>query len=323
VTALLEILPQLVLGLAFLSACLSYASSRGLTYMWERTFGRMLLGIAGFMNWSVTVLGHHIGFDFGGPFRAANNGVQNWLKAWTKGAEIEIAWTLRAMSATWTAGVYASEWLARETAQTFEWLTHVRVPKVIKYAVPLTLTPILLRKLVNAVLPHIHAVVNRPVQVIYRTIPHAATRAAVKVVTEAYHLPARVAALPGEVTGLTRRNARLAKRLHRVEALLGATVFAAALANVLGITSRCVRSGNFGRAARAICGLDSSFFSSLLGLTAAVVAPISIVELAEANQRLMPGVIDGIGWLVEEAPHDVFAVADDVLRDAAQLLPGV
>lgn len=66
---------------------------------------------------------------------------------------------------------------------------------------------------------------------------------------------------------LMHRTDALSKRLHRVEALLGVTAFAAIMARVLGLASpRCLRGGNVGRIARGICGMPLRWFNDVLAL---------------------------------------------------------
>jgi hypothetical protein len=99
------------------------------------------------------------------------------------------------------------------------------------------------------------------------------------------------------------------KRLTKVEALLGATALAAAMANVLGLRSaRCLRDGNIGRAARAFCGLDRLVANALLADLALVAGTISIVEFAKALQKAEPLVAASLSYLVD----DVGLAADEI-----------
>lgn len=265
--ALLELLPELGLALILFGFVVSYCAGRGLLVMWQNTFGWMLLGIAGFLNYSKSVFHVHIGFDFGHVFVAANNGVVNRLEAWIKTSEEGMARTIRAMTAVAEAGIKASEWLARETAQTFEWLVHVHLPRWAKVALFPVLWPILLPKILRALLPHIRTLVIKPVKVIERAIPQK--------VVQVFKF-AGAAALPGvlglphiraDIRGLTRRWARIERRLRRMEALLGVTGLAIAMANVLGLPNwRCLTRGNVGRVARHLCGLPARAIEDLLGL---------------------------------------------------------
>jgi hypothetical protein len=83
------------------------------------------------------------------------------------------------------------------------------------------------------------------------------------------------------IRNLERGDAALRKRLHRVEGLLGAGVFAAAMANVLGLRSPgCLRSGNIGKVARRLCGLDSAILGGLLAGLIVLEGQISLEDFA-------------------------------------------
>jgi hypothetical protein len=78
-------------------------------------------------------------------------------------------------------------------------------------------------------------------------------------------LPHTLAHLRKEIHGLTKRNLRIQKRLHRLEKLFYVSTMAAVMANVLGLPNwRCLTRGNIGRAARHFCGLDKWLVDLLL-----------------------------------------------------------
>lgn len=94
-------------------------------------------------------------------------------------------------------------------------------------------------------------------------------------------------ALPwGGIGRIERRTLNLGKRLSKVEKLLGVSAFAAVLARVLQVSTRCLRDGNLGRGARQVCAADSSLITSLLGDLIAIVGVISVVEFAEALREI-------------------------------------
>jgi hypothetical protein len=63
--------------------------------------------------------------------------------------------------------------------------------------------------------------------------------------------------------------AQIKKRIGLLEAGVGATAVAVALANVLGIPNpKCLTRGPIGRVARSLCGMPSGFLNELLGLVA-------------------------------------------------------
>lgn len=72
------------------------------------------------------------------------------------------------------------------------------------------------------------------------------------------------------------------KRLKRVEALLGVAAFAVVLSRVLGVSVKCLKpSGNVGKTARRLCGLNAGLLDALLLGTTLLAGPMSIVTFAE------------------------------------------
>jgi hypothetical protein len=93
----------------------------------------------------------------------------------------------------------------------------------------------------------------------YKELQHAVTGAATEAVAVPLpHAPAWI--------GRTARQVRWhARRLKRLEALLGVTGMAVAMARVFGLPNwRCLTRGNIGRAARHFCGLDKWLVDLLL-----------------------------------------------------------
>jgi hypothetical protein len=87
--------------------------------------------------------------------------------------------------------------------------------------------------------------------------------------------PGGTLTLPKAWRGLTKRLLRIERRLSRLEVgVFGATAMAVAMANVLGVSARCLRKGNVGRTARALCGLPTNLLNDLLG----ILADIWVVE---------------------------------------------
>lgn len=304
--ALLELLPQILLGVILLSFAMSYAAGRGLLVLWDRTFGQMLIGIAAFMNWSKTIFGHHIGFDFGRVFLAANTGVKNRIEKWIAGSEEGMARTIRAMTAVWKAGIVATEWLAKETGLGFEWLLHVHLPRWAKVALAPLLLPFLLPKLIRAIMPHVRTVIVKPIHVIERTLPGRVTVIVRRVGAVALPGALGIPHIWKEIHGLTKRNLRLAHRLHRLEGLLGAAAFAGLMANALGLGTnwRCITRGNIGKVARRLCGLSPAALEDLLGLIADVVIVADIcrvIELLTEGLTLIEGPINTFVGVVDGA----------------------
>lgn len=306
--ALLGLAPEVVLGLVLLASFCSYLAYRGALTGWQHTFGLILVGsdgnggLAGLLRYGTSVLHQHIGFDFGGPIRAANTAIVNTLEARVADAEEAMAWTWHQMTQVWQATAEAVNWLSHETAATAEWLSKSRLPKWSKYAVVPLLLPLLIPKVIRAILPHLHAGVINTIHTVIHTVTRVVVHTAVK--AAAIAVPG-VIGLPkvwSEIHGLTKRNLGLAKRLRQIEALLGAAAFAGLMANALGLSLRCLRHGNIGRASRAICGLDEGLFASLLGDLTAILSVVSIVEFANDLRAVEDEALSIMGALVREWP---------------------
>lgn len=93
------------------------------------------------------------------------------------------------------------------------------------------------------------------------------------------------------------------KRLKRLEALVAVGGIAAILSQVLGVSRGCLRgSGNIGKAARRICGLDSSLFNSLMLDLVAVLSVVSVVEFAKDLRAIEDEAISVFGAMIREWP---------------------
>jgi len=302
VPALIELLGGIVPALALLGACLGFAFATGAIYTWEATFHQVLKWLAAILPGAVRVVGKTILPDMAGAVRSADVAVQDYLKAWRKGAEIEIALSIHLLKLVWQAQAEAVDWLGRETAKTFDYLIHIRVPKVVRYAVPFSLTPFLLRKIVNAVLPHIHIGTVKIVHTIEHTISTATTTIIRKSVGGLATIPPWVIRLPHRVGRAERDLTKLSHRLRKVEGIFAAGVFAAVLANALGVATRCIRRGNLGRGARAACATDPNLFESLLVDLVAITSVLSVVEFAQELLAVEDEAIHLAGTMIREFP---------------------
>ena len=298
-----EVIPELAYIVGLFFAVVGYIAARGLLATWTHSLGYLLQWLAnhariplpGFLH-----IGHHI--DLGGPFRDVDSFVVAALQNWCAGAEIEMGYCLHGMRKVALYTAQMVDWLARETDASLDWLGRIHVPRLVKYATPALLLPLLLPKLIRAILPHVRTVVYRPVRVIYRTLP-AQTVTIVKKAA-AVAIPGAVA-LPGlerEVKGLGRWAWRANRRLLRVEGLFGAAAMAAAMANVLGLPNwRCLTRGNIGKVARRLCGLGPQALEDLLGLLVDVLIIediCQVVTLLEDGLVAVQGTIDSIVGVV-------------------------
>jgi hypothetical protein len=197
---------------------------------------------------------------------------------------------------------------AQDTLALANWITHIHLPKYAKWAIraafPLAWLTKLIAQEITKALPkvgHIAKAAATSTVTVVEKIPKAIDRrltkaektlaalaAAIAALGGAIHLPHHVAT-PGAVwRGLTKRMVRAERRLRRLEGLLGAATMAIAMANVLGVSARCLRSGNVGRAARFLCGADKWLLDLLLlgGIEAFVAADLcdfSDLLIAEAE----------------------------------------
>jgi hypothetical protein len=289
-----------VIGIFF--AVVGYAFARGALATWGNSVGYLLQWLATHARIDFSVLHKHVSLDLGGPFRAVDREVVSALQAWANGAEIEFGYCLHGLEQVARYTAQAIDYLARETSETFDWLVNVHIPKWVKYAAGAAFPFAWITKLIAGQiakhLPHLRSEIHT----IERTLPG-------KVVTIFKY--ASTAALPGllglpkihgDITNLWKWRTKAEKRLHKVEGIAAAGVFAGLLANSLGITTRCVRSGNVGKFARRLCGLDNLIADALLADLAFVAGTISIVEFAKALQKAAPIVATSLVYVVDEIP---------------------
>lgn len=133
---------------------------------------------------------------------------------------------------------------------------------------------------------------------------HNHWKALTQAITAPTTLPGIIAApRVADIAGWTRRNLRWhTRRIARLETLLGAAGLTAVLARVLGVTSRCLRSGNLGRTARRVCGMDTGLLDELLLGGVAIVGAISVVEFAEELRAVEDEALKIVAGLVREWP---------------------
>ena len=214
------------------------------------------------------------------PLELANNNIIAGMSTVALGLEIAGGRFFRALGVIVGWMVNLALFSATTLEHAVSWLVHVYIPGRASWAASVLFPPALIAKLIRSAiakeLPHFARVA---VTKSYTVITHRV----VKIVHAVAH-PGTIA-LPGitkDLRWLRNREASLSKRLHKVEGLFAAGVLAAVLAQVFGVATKCLRSGNTGRAVRRICGMDASLFESLLLDTVAILGVISVVEFAEA-----------------------------------------
>jgi hypothetical protein len=289
-----------VIGIFF--AVVGYAFARGALATWSHSVGYLLQWLSDHARINFSVLHKHVGLDFGGPFRAVDREVVSALQAWADGAEIEFGYCLHGLEQVGRYMAQAIDFLARETSETFDWLVNVHIPKWVKYAAGASLPVAWLTKLIAGqiakAIPHL----RNEYHTIERQLPG-------KVITIFKY--ASIAALPGllglpkihgDITNLWKWRTKAEKRLHKVEGIAAAGVFAGLLANALGVATRCVRKGNIAKTARRICGLDPNLLENLLLDGLAIVGAISVVEFAEGMLAIEDEAVKILSLGIREFP---------------------
>lgn len=256
------------------------------------------------------------------PLEAADNYVQNAMSVAALGLEIAGGRFFHSLGIIVGWMVNLALFGASTTEHAIAWLKHVHIPDAAKWAARAAFPAAYLTKLIadqvrkliahpiRAVKADAHAVVTTvyvPVKAFGRRLSKAEKRiaalaAAVAATGGLVIHPGHTLTLPKTWRGLTKRISRLEKRMHRAEGWLAAGALAAVMAQVLGVTAKCLRSGNVGRTARAICGLDSNLLTSLLGDLVAILGVVSVVEFAEDLRTVEDEAIQIMGALVKEWP---------------------
>lgn len=305
-------------GLAFalLVDLLEWILVYALIIVWAWTVGWLLLQIADRLRFRVHIPGLYTHtFDLGGPFRAVEQAVSVALHAEKVGLDIEIGWTWNQLRAIWHATALAVEAVARETDATFDWLERVKLPKWAKWIATAALPAGLLAKLIREALGHLWPQILKAVKALEHAIPHTITKIYRLGHAGALTLPKWVSHIPAEIRGLTRRLARIERRLAKLEGLFGVTAMAAAMANVFGLPNwRCLTRGNVGRTARALCGIPSHMLEDLLALVAdfAVLSGIC---------RVLPWLEAGVSEVAEPMVVALTEVGAGLCSPASSIAP--
>ena len=297
------VIPELVYVIGLFFAVCGYLVARGLLAGWSHSLGYVLQWLGRELKFRIPIPFKSFTLDIGGPFRALDNLVRTAVQYWATGAEIEIGYCLHGLGRVGQLMAEAIDYLARETAQTFDWFLHIKFRQFLKMVAAPFLLPLLIPKLLPLILSHIKSGTVRIYHVITHEVTHTATRVVVK--TAAVAIPG-AHAIPGlrkDVGALWKWRTRAEKRLRRVEGLFAAGVMAAVIANVLGVATRCLRRGNLGRSARSVCGADGSLIDSLLGDLLAITSVLSVVEFARELRAIEDEAIGIMGALVREWPN--------------------
>lgn len=293
--------PSLLPAIIGLMALLGCFVCMGLRYGWIHTFGWLLEKLADALHFKI--LGH--GIDFGGPIRYANAVVLNQLEGMAEGFQASAGYFLHAAAYLFAWGLGETAHLAEETLHFGRWLTHIHLPRYVRWAVTALVPPLLIARLAGLVQRYVMPRVAKLIagaahdtRVVVERLPIALGRELARDERAIAHLQAQVGAIAGHVPvalphsyptpwklwrGLTRRAARIERRLGRLESLLGVAGFAAIMAKTLGLPDwRCLTRGNVGRLSRALCGLDKALVDLFLLGTAEVMIASDLCSFAQA-----------------------------------------
>ena len=305
-------LSYLIVGLALM---VGYAVCLGLLYAWRSTISYLLERLAAILD--VSILGVHL--PFGKPLSSLDHTMQGVLSAAAAKLQGGAGYFFHgaARIQAWITGeLYA---LGAEIYDSYYWLRHVHLPKVTTIIRAEAMPRALIAKYVGAAVRPIEAKLEREIRAAVHTgsvvitqrveLPHLADWQWLhkhwKALTEAL-AGAGLGAVAGRfpwvhvfprLGALERWEVTTKKRLRRVEALLGVSGLALAMANVLGLPNwRCLTRGNVGRMARGLCGIPAHLLTDLLGLITDFFVLTEVCEvvrlLQDAAQAIEPEVLD-------------------------------
>jgi hypothetical protein len=260
------VIPELVMVVGLFFAIVGYLAARGLLATWTHSLGFVLQWMGTHLRIKIP-LPHirDIHIDVGKPFREADHAIITALQTWAAGAEIEMGFFLHGAGRLATLTAEAIDHLAHETAETFDWLAHRHIPKRVTHAVALAFPFVRLQRMIAHAIAHAIPAVRKEIHTVTHEVTHEITHVIRRAAPVVLPIPLGLPRIRAEIRGLTKRNLRITKRLHRLEGLLGVAAMAAAMANVLGLPNwRCLTRGNIGRAARHFCGLDKWLVDLLL-----------------------------------------------------------
>jgi hypothetical protein len=270
------------------------------------------------------------------PLEVANNNIMAQMSTAALGLEVAGGRFFHAFGVIVGWMVNLAVFSATTTEHAVEWLKHVHIPKAIKYAAAIAVAPAVLLKLIadqiRKALAHEHKAVHAQVQPVAKAAHGAKTKAqaaqntATKTAAHAQAVPmpkevAKAAAVAAPIAHgipipLSHDLTKIKERLKAAEKWVAAGALAVAMGNVLGVPGRCLRSGNVGKMARRLCGLDNLIMDALLADIAFMGGAISIVEFAKALQKAEPLIATSLAYVLD----DIGMGRDEVERLARKSL---
>lgn len=288
--------PVAVYGVIALSALLGYVACRGLLVAWDKTFGALFRDLGHLLTYDK----YFVHIHFGGPFFAADNAVQHALSKWAGDCD---RWAGR----FWHDAAHLQAWasqeilrLGQDTLALGGAIIHGHIPKYVKWALYAAFPPAFFAKLIGSeiakYLPKVlHTakaaahqadviVVKKfyPVtrEIVYRYANPKAIAATAAAGVGALPLPGVIPRIWHGIDDLESEVTKLRKLERAIPNVAAAGVLAVALANVWGISAKCVRSGGpIGKVMRSLCGLPTKALNDLLGILADVWALENICVL--------------------------------------------
>lgn len=301
-----------------LTAALGWAVCFGLLFAWDYTFGFLLQTVASVLDFRVW----RFSVRLGGPLLALDNSVKHALSAGisTFDHAMGLFFHWAGLLLAWMANFAMAT--AQDTLHLARWLTGDHLPKYVKWAIraffPYAWLTKLIAQEIGKVIPklgHIaHALAHDAVAVAahpLRAVEHEIAKIEGKVTALAHAVEGYAGTLVPPIhlphplrwlRDLEKKILNQEKRLAKAEGWIAATALAAAVANVLGVSSRCLRRGNLGKAARSICGMDASLLEDLLVGGLAIVGTLSVVEFAQGLRAIEDETLKVASGLVKEWP---------------------
>jgi hypothetical protein len=277
-------------SVALLVNLLGWGVALGIGIIWAHTFSPLFQGIARALTFTINTHFHYRKtFHLGGWASSLDHAATEAFTTWAKDQEQAVGMWWYAIGWTVNQLVVQTKELAATTARFAHWTVHSAIPGAIDTAIrpwsnktnkaaatagAAGALALLLKKALRAEHRAEHAA-NQATRAATRAAGHEAhvaksvattTAGAVTHETKVITQVIDVASLP---VPFGRTVAQIKKRIGLLEAGVGATAVAVALANVLGIPNpKCLTRGPIGRVARTLCGMPSHFLNDLLGLLA-------------------------------------------------------
>src|SRR5947207_1855996 len=240
------------------------------------------------------------------PLESANNAILAGMSSAALGLEVAAGRMFHALGVIFGWMVNLALYSATTLQHSVDWFKHIHLPRYAKWAIraafPLAWLTKLIAQEVRKILPkawHIAKAVAHDAAAIARHPVRAIEADIAKIERKVGALARAVGAYAGTLVpplhfphplkwlrDIRKDITRIHKRLGKLEAGVAAGVFAVTMANVLGVSARCLRKGNVGKAARRVCGMDSTLLDFLLADLLAIAGVVSVVTFAEALREV-------------------------------------